>query len=103
MPNWNEVLNEISQDASEGPADRIRRKYLKELYNYTERNTIAYYSGWMQSGAKYGIDINDMDMNGLMSAICGLDCSKGLDLILHTPGGSISVLLFHKSPCQQAL
>ncbi len=90
MPNWNEVLNEIGQDASEGPADRIRRKHLKKLYNHTERNTIAYYSGWLQSGAKYGIDINDMDMNGLMSAICGLDCSKGLDLILHTPGGSIS-------------
>lgn len=30
MPNWNEVLNEIGQDASEGPADRIRRKHLKK-------------------------------------------------------------------------
>ena len=27
-------------------------------------------------------------MTGFMNALKGMDCSKGLDLILHTPGGS---------------
>lgn len=93
MPNWTEVLNEIRSckgNSSASPADIIRRKYLHQLYQYTGRNVIAYYSGWLNLGNAFGIDINDMDINGFMTAIHGLDCSKGLDLILHTPGGSIS-------------
>lgn len=91
MPSWSEVLNEINLTQSKGGSiDVIRRKYLQKLYNYTGRNIITYYSGWLQCGNVAGIDINDMDINGFMSAICGLDCSKGLDLILHTPGGTIS-------------
>lgn len=37
-----------------------------------------------------GFELNDEDKNGFMSAIHGLDRSKGLDLILHTPGGEIA-------------
>lgn len=37
---------------------------------------------------KHRIDINDSDITGVMNAIKGLDCDKGLDLILHTPGGN---------------
>jgi len=33
------------------------------------------------------VAVNDTDKNGLMTAINGLDVSKGLDLVLHTPGG----------------
>ena len=33
------------------------------------------------------LDVNDSDMEGFMNAVKGLKCSKGLDLILHTPGG----------------
>ena len=43
--------------------------------------------------AKPGIqllEINDEDMNGFMAAVHKLDRSLGLDLILHTPGGSIA-------------
>ena len=65
----------------------IRQKYLKELSEHTGRNTIAYYSAWL-SCHMGNLDINDLDMSGLMNAIKGMDCSKGLDLILHTPGGS---------------
>ena len=32
----------------------------------------------------------DEDKNGFMMAVHGLDRSKGLDLIIHTPGGSLS-------------
>ena len=36
------------------------------------------------------LDISDNDMVGFMNCLHGMDCSKGLDLILHTPGGSPS-------------
>lgn len=36
------------------------------------------------------MDINDEDKNGFMMAVHQLDRSKGLDLILHTPGGDIA-------------
>lgn len=34
--------------------------------------------------------INDSDKNAFMNAVYGLDRSKGLDLVLHTPGGDLA-------------
>ena len=87
MPNSNDILNEINLTGS--AFDVIRRSYIRELHQLTERNIIIYYSGWLQ---KPNIDgrfasISDVDMNGFMTMLHGLDRSKGLDLILHTPGG----------------
>lgn len=84
MPNWHDILNEIGKIG--GPFDVIRREYLTKLSEYTGRNTIVYYSGWLQKDVA-GIEVNDSDKTGLMTVINGLDRSKGLDLILHTPGG----------------
>jgi membrane-bound ClpP family serine protease len=36
------------------------------------------------------VSISDAMMPGLMTAVKGLDKSRGLDLILHTPGGEIN-------------
>lgn len=44
MPSWNEVLNELNRSPRKDAIDYIRRKYLKRLYNHTNRNVIAYYS-----------------------------------------------------------
>ncbi len=86
MPNWSSLLKEINQLGS--PHDILRRKYVKSLSKYTGRNTICYYSGWLQK-PDIGtlLSVNDNDKNGLMTTINKLDVSKGLDLILHTPGG----------------
>lgn len=86
MPNWSELIKEIGQLGS--PFDYLRRKYIGELSKYTKRNVICYYSGWLQK-PELGpaVAVNDTDKNGLMTTINGLDTSKGLDLILHTPGG----------------
>lgn len=54
------------------------------------RNVIAYYSGWLQKPGLYQTSINDDDKNGFMAVIHGLDREKGLDLILHTPGGDMA-------------
>jgi ClpP class serine protease len=96
MPNWRDVQTEILDQTrilqgDVGAAlDTVRRKYLKNLFSYTNRNVIAYYSGFLSKPGMAGIDINDEDKNGLMVAIHQLDRSLGLDLILHTPGGSIA-------------
>lgn len=95
MPNWNEVLAEINQlkanIAAASPLDLVRRKYLDELHKYTGRNVIAYYSAWLQRGPNTpNLSINDSDKNAFMATVHGLDRTKGLDLILHTPGGSIA-------------
>ena len=90
MPSWNEVLIEIQDSKRIDALDFIRRKYLKKLHNITNRNIIAYYSGWLQKPGISATEINDDDKNGFMNAIYGLDRDKGLDLILHTPGGNIA-------------
>lgn len=91
MPTWNEILKKIG--AQPNAFDHVRRKYISELSQKTGRNTIIYYSGWLQKGniAQHGFrfDIVDSDKMGFMSTIKGLTKNKGLDLILHTPGGSI--------------
>ena len=88
MPNWNEVLQEITREVS--AQDAVRRKYLKLLFEHTQRNVIAYYSGFLSKPGIQLLDINDEDMNGFMMAVHRLDRHRGLDLILHTPGGSIA-------------
>jgi len=93
MPNWTQVLDEIIDQANAGsasPVDDVRRKYLNLLHKKTGRNVIAYYSGWLQKpGYAFG-HVNDDDKNGFMNAVHGMDRDKGLDLILHTPGGDIA-------------
>jgi ClpP class serine protease len=89
MPNWNEVAKEIQAIQRPDALDFIRRKYLKKLYAHSKRNLIAYYSGWLQKPGMRGTVIDDGDKNGFMTTIHQLDRPKGLDLILHTPGGGI--------------
>jgi ATP-dependent protease ClpP protease subunit len=96
MPNWNEVFLEIqtaaaqSLNAANNAANVIRHKYLQELHRHTQRNIIAYYSGWLSKGSINLSEINDEDKNGFMTTIHKLDRTLGLDLILHTPGGGIA-------------
>lgn len=86
MPNWSDLLKEINQLGS--PYDILRRKYVQSLAKYTGRNVICYYSGWLQKPEIGNANaVNDNDKNGLMTTTNKLDVSKGLDLVLHTPGG----------------
>jgi len=90
MPDWNSLLYQAKENGS--VYDILRRQYLKELYELTNRNVIIYYSGWLQKPLRdknfsFFTSINDNDKNGFMTTIHELDRTKGLDLILHTPGG----------------
>jgi len=96
MPNWGQILEEINNTTGYGygiaksATDIVRRKYLASLHQHTKRNIIAYYSGFLSKPNASLSDINDEDKNGFMAAIHNLDRSLGLDLIIHTPGGSIA-------------
>lgn len=93
MPSWTELLHEANQTG--GTFDVVRHKYIRRLHSLTKRNIIIYYSGWLSKGnlqAQLGttvFSINDSDINALMATIHKLDREKGLDLILHTPGGDM--------------
>ena len=96
MPSWGNLLDELQRRPVDSNGnllpsmtiDDLRQKYIDELSRKTGRNVIAYYSGWLKPGRNVNIDINDSDMTGFMQAIHGMDCTKCLDLILHTPGGN---------------
>jgi len=88
MPNWNEILNEVQ--GLSASFDIVRKRYAKALFDLTGRNTIFYYSGWLAKPDARFTDITDLDMEGFMNSVNGLDCSLGLDLVLHTPGGDIT-------------
>lgn len=88
MPTWNELVTEVGQ-----ALDKTRQGHLRELSDLTGRNTIVYYSAWLQKlqaapGQTY--TVNDSDKNAFMATIHRLDRDKGLDLVLHTPGGDIA-------------
>lgn len=96
MPNWKELQAEIVAESKKHPQnpgiaiDVVRRKYLLKTFNYTGRNVIAYYSGWLQKPKAPDSFVNDKDISGFMLCINKLDKAKGLDLIMHTPGGSVA-------------
>ncbi|MDZ7828275.1 MAG: hypothetical protein U5K33_01915 [Halofilum sp. (in: g-proteobacteria)] len=92
MPDWKDILNEIRSSGS--VHDIVRRQYLSELSKLTGRNSIIYYSGWLQKKNIDGLEVNDADKNGFMTVVHGLDRKKGLDLILHTPGGETAATEF---------
>ena len=92
MPTWNEVdaiiLERVSKGESvEKACDELRAEYLKNLSDHVSRPVITYYSGFLQKPPHPTMSINDFDMNGFMAVIHNIECDKGLDLVLHTPGG----------------
>lgn len=93
MPSWSHVRTETSAVGS--AHDVIRRKYIAELSKLTGRNTIVYYSGWLEKSiiANQGVpgfEVNDSDKNGFMATVHNLPRGDGLDLVLHTPGGNVA-------------
>ncbi len=94
MPVWGEILKEIGQAQRQGnpsPGDFVRRKYLTQLHQKRNRAVILYATKWTQSGNAVPPDllsITDEDMQALMTVMHGIQ-EPALDLILHSPGGSI--------------
>jgi len=85
MPTWGEILGELQ---TSNP-DAIRRKYLTQLAQHTNRDVILYSTKWTDPGnvSPDAVSITEEDIQGFMEVVHGLRNTK-LDLILHSPGGS---------------
>lgn len=81
MPSFSEIEEENN-------SKNTIIKYLKEYHENTNRNVILYYSKFLTKDND-DVYIDSIDKNGFMTIIKDLDKTKGLDIILHTPGGSI--------------
>ncbi|MCL1937490.1 MAG: ATP-dependent Clp protease proteolytic subunit [Candidatus Azobacteroides sp.] len=91
MSSWSEILNAVEEEGKPLKyLHELRGKTLQQISEKTGRNLIAYYSGWLTKPQAFDIDINDTDKNAFMQAVYKLDKNKGVDLVLHTPGGSIA-------------
>ncbi|MCK1503146.1 hypothetical protein [Bradyrhizobium sp. 188] len=93
MPTFGAILQRIQQDSQVSAFDRVRREYLLALHELTGRNVVVYYSGWLaKNGPQFfsAVQINDEDKHGFMATFAGLDFERGLDLVLHTPGGDVA-------------
>lgn len=96
MPTWSVILNESRRLGTTNPNAAIdyivnqKNIFLSRLSEKTGRNTILYFSSFLQKQPSNDSSINDLDINAFMENIHGLDKSRGLDLILHTPGGDLS-------------
>lgn len=90
MANRNEILNLIGQYKNAGQ-DIIRRQYLADLNGYTKHDTIVYAASFpcsIPGVSSNALSIGLNDIQGFMTCINGLKSDK-LDLILHSPGGSL--------------
>lgn len=78
MASWNEILDKFGQMPS--PYDAVRREYISRLSTYTGRNTILYYSAWLQkslmANGSFDFGINDNDKTGFMTCIYKMDKKK---------------------------
>src|SRR3990172_558899 len=72
--------------------DLVRRRFLKQLREHTKRDTIVYASDFLSLKApklaQGVVSITSQDIQGFMAALHGLKGTE-LDLILHSPGGSL--------------
>lgn len=93
MPTWREISQSLGAVSKEGVLINLQHKYLQLMKQYTGRNIIIYYSAFMQKPGLAGAEINDNDKNAFMQMVASIpkeERQKGLDLVLHTPGGEIA-------------
>ena len=93
MPTWSGILAELNETTSGNRPpdfDGVRRRYLAALYAHTGRQTILYASGWLQrqTAPPSMTSIYEEDILALMEVTAEMPGGE-LDLILHSPGGSV--------------
>ena len=91
MPTWGELIQQIQEATTsyESAHDYVRHQAIANLNQHTGRAVILYAGGHLQKpDAPSATSIDHSDVSGFMEAIYGLS-GPDLDLILHSPGGSV--------------
>ncbi|TAK86970.1 MAG: serine protease [Betaproteobacteria bacterium] len=94
MPSWGGILKELANSKTPGGKpdfDKVRRKYLAAHHQRTKRAVILYATKWTDIDPEIppdAISVADADIQGFMEA-CYEVPEKELDLLLHSPGGSL--------------
>lgn len=79
MPTWSVILNEARKLGVANPSAAIdyvvsqKNTFLSRLSEKTGRNTILYFSSFLQKQPSNDASINDLDINAFMENIYGLD------------------------------
>lgn len=91
MPTREQIQQQI-QKLKIGGQNTVRHRYLKRLHQLTKRDTIIYASAWNIPKSypvpQAAVSVWPDDIQGFMASMHGLQ-GKQLDLILHSPGGSL--------------
>ena len=92
MPAWGDLQNALANIPPEKVGAELSAKIhqcTQEIADLSECNVLYYASGFLQKPlvASLFTSITPEDINGFMAGLHGLDFSKKLLLILHTPGG----------------
>ncbi len=91
MPTREAIQKEIGALKASGQ-DAVRHKYLKTLHRVTGRDTVIYFSSYSVQRPfpvpSAAISVTQDDIQGFMASLHNLK-GKTLDLILHSPGGSL--------------
>lgn len=94
MPSWTDLLNTFDTQ----PNDQAKTLWLGQNFENSlktvsalrgDRNVLFYGSAFLQKPGAPPIllQITHEEINGFMSCMHGMDWSKGLTLLMHTPGG----------------
>jgi hypothetical protein len=94
LPSWNELLTEFdalpSDDARAAWLLQSQQQSLGEIGHLRgDRHVLLYASAFLQKpqAPSQAVQLTHEDLNGFMSVVFGMDWSKGVTLLLHTPGG----------------
>jgi hypothetical protein len=91
MPTREQIQREVDQRRRAGQ-DSVRHKYLKRLHAITKRDLLVYFSSAGVSRPypipQAAVSVSLDDIQGFMASLHGLK-GESLDLILHSPGGSL--------------
>jgi len=91
MPTLHEVQESILKLKKQAQDD-VRRRYLKELHDYTGNDVIlyaaAFTSGKLPNIPAFLVSMTLDDVRSFMAALHGLE-GKALDLIIYSPGGQM--------------
>jgi hypothetical protein len=94
MPSWNDLISELdSQPNDQEKTAWLNTKYLETLRGISSRknwrNVIYYASAFLQKpqAPATNLQITHEEVNGFMAVMYGMDWSRDLTLLLHTPGG----------------